>query len=290
MVVTINCDLESLREKLLRLTFVYGYQCGRFVLSSGRTSSYYIDGKQVTMSPDGLAATAAFMIASLRKNKIPADAAGGLTLGADSIAAAVAVLSRNKEGLAPLSCFIVRKEQKGHGTRSRIEGPFYSGIRAVIVDDVLTTGASILSAAKAVEEAGGRVAAGYVLADRMEGGYEAVTAAGYPLEAIITRAELEALQQRLEKRYPLLFASLQQEAVDWRSVPWAETAATDPGLHARLERLTNRLGRIRPDESGKVFSAAAAREVLRAVKAVELLPDGKEEALKILARVEQYPG
>lgn len=97
--------LDELRHKLLLLTFIYSYRCGRFLLSSGRYSSYYIDGKQVTMAPEGLYATAQYILASMQQRRIRADAIGGLTLGADPIAAGVAALSNiwaQKEG-APAS-------------------------------------------------------------------------------------------------------------------------------------------------------------------------------------------
>ena len=156
-----NLTLPELQHRLLLLTYIYSYQSGTFTLSSGRSSNYYIDGKQVTMAPEGLYTTAQYILASLQQRRVHAEAIGGLTLGADPIAAAVAILSeiwskdmKPAATSAPLVSFIVRKETKNHGTRSRIEGPFYHGMRAVIVDDVLTTGASVLNAASAVETAG----------------------------------------------------------------------------------------------------------------------------------------
>lgn len=282
-----TAGLEELKQKLLLLTYIYGYRSGRFVLTSGRESSYYIDGKQVTMSPEGLSCTAAFILSSLQRKRTAVDAVGGLTLGADPIAAAVTALSHDsRHGFSPVSCFIVRKEPKKHGTGARIEGPFFKGIRTVIVDDVLTTGASVLSAAAAVEAAGGVVGAVYLLVDRMEGGVEEIKRAGYTLEAIVTRLELEALQARMETRYPLLSARLQGEGSNWKEMPWDELAPCHPGLYPRLEQLGTKLARIRESGSGnRADLAGAAQGIWRAVKAAALHPRGESEALNLLEKL-----
>lgn len=282
--------LAELQHKLLLLTYIYSYRSGTFTLSSGRSSSYYIDGKQVTMAPEGLCTTAQYILASLQQRRIHAEAIGGLTLGADPIAAAVAVLSeiwsKNVEppaACAPLASFIVRKATKGHGTRSRIEGPFYRGMRTVIVDDVLTTGASALNAAAAVEAAGGSVSSIYVLVDRMEGGREAIEKAGYFLDAAISRDSLEKLEQEVEQLFPALSRSLQAEDVPWDKLPWDELQPDYPALAAGLEELADvvnaakksrRLSRFELQQStGRFFSA---------VKAAVYHPDGETEAQRLV--------
>jgi orotate phosphoribosyltransferase len=285
-----HSTLSELQHKLLLLTYIYSYRCGSFVLSSGRRSSYYIDGKQVTMAPEGLCTTAHYILTSLQQRRVRAEAIGGLTLGADPIAAATAALSelwaKRAEAPAaftPLASFIVRKEAKGHGTRSRIEGPFYPGMRTVIVDDVLTTGASVLNAASAVEEAGGSVGAIYVLVDRMEGGGEAIEKAGYILDAAISRASLEKLQREMERRYPALSSSLQAEEVPWDKLPWDELQPDYPALAAGLKGLSakmvdtwksSRLSRFEIEKTaGRFFSA---------VKAAVYHPVGETEALRLV--------
>ena len=273
--------LEKLKKELLHLTYIHGYQRGPFLLSSGRRSNYYINGKMVTMSREGIYRTARYILASLTQKRYPVEAVGGLTLGADPIAAAVAALSQ-VETENPLSCFIVRKEAKAHGTRSRIEGPFAPGLKTIIVDDVLTSGASVLAAAQAVEAAGGTVSAVYVLVDRMEGGREELERHGYPLEAVMNRRELEALQEEMQQRYPGLFASLQKSPVGWKEVPWSEIAPSHPGLFRRLEQLSQALAaREESREMEEAASQEAARSALELVKAAELHPDG-EEALESL--------
>jgi len=124
----------------------------------------------------------------MRNNNIRADAIGGLTLGADPIATAVAVVSALEE--TPISAFIVRKEVKGHGMQRSIEGyDGKPGARIVVVDDVCTTGDSILKAAERAEEAGYQVVAAFCVVDREEGGTELI-AKRYPFHALFTAKEL----------------------------------------------------------------------------------------------------
>ena len=107
----------DLREELRELVAVRAFTYGNFTLTSGRTSDYYVDGKQVTLDGRGLYLVARFTLEHCRERGI--DAVGGLTLGADPIAAATAALSGDTEH--PLTAFIVRKEVKAHGTGRAIE-------------------------------------------------------------------------------------------------------------------------------------------------------------------------
>jgi orotate phosphoribosyltransferase len=169
-----------IRKKSLRV--------GDFTLSSGKKSNYYLDCRTTTLDPRGALLIARSILQSMRAHNIQAEAIGGLTLGADPIAAAVAVVSE-LEG-RPLPAFIVRKEAKNHGTQRHIEG--YNGqpgSRVVIVDDVCTTGASIIEAAQKAQQAGYQVAAAFCVVDREEGGTEAI-ARMYPFYALFTAKEL----------------------------------------------------------------------------------------------------
>src|SRR5262245_22617116 len=136
---------DIIRRKSLRV--------GDFTLSSGKKSSYYLDCRMTTLDPQGAFLIARLILDRIRELHIHADAIGGLTLGADPIASAVAVVSAI-DG-TPLPAFIVRKETKGHGMQRSIEGyDGKRGSRVIVVDDVCTTGDSILKAAEKVEEAG----------------------------------------------------------------------------------------------------------------------------------------
>ena len=176
------------RERLRDILRARSLRTGEFTLSSGKKSSYYLDCRLTTMHPEGALLIARLILRKIRESNIKADAIGGLTLGADPIVAAVAVVSAI-EG-TPLNAFIVRKEPKAHGMQRFIEGfDAPAGARVVIVDDVCTTGDSILRAAERSEHAGYEVLATFCVVDREEGGSEAIRKK-YPLHALFTAREL----------------------------------------------------------------------------------------------------
>lgn len=156
------------------------------VLTSGRTSHYYIDAKMTTLDPQGSSLVGRLILEVLKEYDI--DAIGGYTLGADPIVSVVAALSAETD--RPLPAFIVRKEPKKHGERKMIEGPFEKGWRVVVVDDVVTTGSSTLKACRAVEDEGGKVALTLTIVDRQEGGRENLEKEGYRFLSLCTRDEL----------------------------------------------------------------------------------------------------
>jgi orotate phosphoribosyltransferase len=159
---------------------------GNFVLSSGKRSNYYLDARVVTLSAAGGALIGRVFCDLLEGTEV--DAVAGLTLGADPIVTAISVISATRA--RPLDGLIVRKQAKGHGAGRRIEGPWRPGLRVAIVDDTLTTGASSLEAARAIEDAGGTVTGVWALIDRQEGAEEAIAAAGYRFETICRAREL----------------------------------------------------------------------------------------------------
>jgi orotate phosphoribosyltransferase len=171
---------DIIRQKSLRI--------GDFTLSSGRKSSYYLDCRMTTLDARGALLIGRLLLRSIRAHNIQADAIGGLTLGADPVATAVAVVSA-LEG-EPLPAFIVRKETKGHGMQRSIEGfDGKKGSRVIVVDDVCTTGDSILKAAERAEESGYEVTAAFCIVDREEGGAEMI-AKRYPFYSLFTAKEL----------------------------------------------------------------------------------------------------
>ncbi len=206
------------RQLLARLFYVYAYRRGRFLLTSGRESSFYLDGKQVIYSGKGLACAARLLLSSLKENDFfgKIDAVGGPSFGAAPLAVATSLLAAG-EGRA-YTGFAVRKEGKEHGTRARINGPFFRGIRTVIVDDVLTTGSSLFQAARTVREEGGRVLGMYVLVDRLEGGREAVEKEGYTLGSLLTRIEIENLDGPVRQCCGSLLEALEASPPCWERV------------------------------------------------------------------------
>ncbi len=171
-------DMDRLRELILEKSFKYGY----FTLSSGKESLYYFDGRLTTLDPEG-AFLVGKQIFSLLKNT-GIDAIGGPTLGADPIVASVAMTS-HLEG-KPIPAFVVRKAAKKHGAQRHIEGNFPEGGTVAIVDDVITTGGSIMRAIEVVEAAGSRVGIVVVVLDRNEGGADELRNKGYKLSALLS--------------------------------------------------------------------------------------------------------
>ncbi|HWE04952.1 MAG TPA: orotate phosphoribosyltransferase [Tepidisphaeraceae bacterium] len=167
--------------KLAKLIEQKSLRRGNFTLASGKTSTYYIDGKLTSMDPEGAAAIAEAIFAEIAN--LPIDAIGGMDMGATPIIGAVA-LQGFRSG-RPLPTFVVRKDVKGHGTMKKIEGPLpATPCNVVIIDDVVTTGGSILSAIDAVTAAGHHVLLAISLLDRHAGAVEALAARGIPYQPL----------------------------------------------------------------------------------------------------------
>jgi len=176
--------LARLRELLQQRSIARG----DFVLASGRRASFYVDARRTTMSGEGLALIGALGLERLAARGWAPQLVGGLTLGADPVAYAIAMTAQGQG--RPLDAFTVRRQAKTHGTARRIEGCFTPGATVVVVEDVITTGQSAREAIAAVEAEGGRVLGVLAVVDREEGGREALAAAGHALEALVSVAEL----------------------------------------------------------------------------------------------------
>lgn len=163
---------------------------GDFILASGRSSSFYIDARMTTMSPEGLTLIGPLFLDSMRNKGWQPDSIGGLTLGADPVSFSISRASVDQPPL--LRAFTVRKQAKTHGTGSLIEGPFQKGDNVVIVEDVITTGKSALQAVEAVRQAGGRVLGVAAIVDRNEGGVETLGVHGLDTLCLTSITELLA--------------------------------------------------------------------------------------------------
>jgi len=174
------------RQMLKELLDTLAFERRPVVLSSGKTSHYYFDGRKVSLHAQG-----AYLIAQIFCDMVQnenVEAVGGLTMGADPIVGALGP-EAYRRGIN-LTLFIVRKEAKKHGTKQQIEGPpLKPGQRVVIVDDVLTTGGSIIQAVQAVREIGCEVVKAIVLVDRQEGGTQALAEMGVRVESVFTAAD-----------------------------------------------------------------------------------------------------
>lgn len=182
-----NKNIKELKERLLALLQKEALKKGSFVLSSGKASTYYLDGRVITMTPEGAFLVASIILELIKEKDI--DAIGGPTLGADPIVGAVAALSYLNK--IPIKTFIVRKAAKGHGTGRQIEGPeLKKNSKVIIVDDVATTGKALIEAKDALDKIGVIASDAIVIVDRKEGASENLAKVGLKLNSIFQIEEL----------------------------------------------------------------------------------------------------
>lgn len=188
-----TADLTTVRKKLLDLFCQLAYQEGDFVLSSGQRSSYYINGKQVTLHPQGGLAIGRILLSLL---PFDTQAVAGLTLGADPIVSAVSVVSAYEN--RPIPALIIRKEAKGHGTKAYIEGPSLpEGALVVVLEDVVTTGQSAMKAVERLRVAGYTVEQVISLIDRQQGGAEFYHSVGLKFDPVFTIQDIQERYREL---------------------------------------------------------------------------------------------
>lgn len=187
--------LKACEDKLLRLLVQHSFQYSAepvFTLASGRKSRYYINCKKTTFLSEAMPLLGQLFFERIKaieqREGEQVAAVGGLTLGADPIAYAIA----HHSALAgePIQAFSVRKEPKGHGTQKWVEGFEQPGARVVIIEDVVTTGASTLKAIEGALHAGFTIVKVLALVDRQEGGREELQKSGSDLESIYTTEDL----------------------------------------------------------------------------------------------------
>ncbi|MGV0027113.1 orotate phosphoribosyltransferase [Phormidesmis priestleyi] len=188
-------ELTDLRERLLDLFCEVAYREGDFLLSSGQRSTYYINGKQITLHPQGGLATGRILLPLISSETV---AVAGLTLGADPIVTATSVVAAY-EGRS-LAALIVRKEAKGHGTQAYIEGPTLpENSPVVVLEDVVTTGQSAMKAVDRLRDAGYQVEEVISLVDRQQGGAEFYQQQGLKFKAVFTIQDLQQHVQKLQQ-------------------------------------------------------------------------------------------
>jgi orotate phosphoribosyltransferase len=185
---------QRLAEIILERSFQYRDD-PPFTLASGKTSNYYFNCKPTTLDPEGMYLIGHILFEMLGDSDVTA--AGGLTLGADPIANALSMISYQKG--KPIKSFVVRKDVKGHGTKSAIEGNVHPGEKVVIIDDVITTGGSTITAIEIAKEAGLVMDRVVALIDREEGGRENIKTHIDRVDAILTRSEIMDLYKKQQK-------------------------------------------------------------------------------------------
>jgi len=179
---------DSEREELTALVRELAVVHERVTLSSGGEADYYVDLRRVTLHH-----RAAPLIGRLLRVLTADwayDAVGGLTLGADPVAAAVLHAAAADPGAAPVDAFVVRKSPKQHGMQRLVEGPNVAGHRVLVVEDTSTTGASVRTAVEAVRGAGAEVVGVVAVVDRDTGARAAIEAEGVPYRALLGLADL----------------------------------------------------------------------------------------------------
>ncbi|MGM0576385.1 MAG: orotate phosphoribosyltransferase [Myxococcota bacterium] len=183
------------RDELLKLLTGLSFQRRRVVLSSGRESDFYVDCKQTLLHPEGMALTGTVLVDTWQEQGLEIDAVGGPTLGADPMTCAFVLQARRRGQGVP--GFFIRKEPKGHGTMSWIEGTrsMEDGARVLVLEDVITTGASSIRAIQRLRDAACDVAGLFCLVDRMEGGREAIEAEGVPVTALYRRTDFPGMSE-----------------------------------------------------------------------------------------------
>jgi orotate phosphoribosyltransferase len=189
--MTISELKERLGELILERSFKYS-ENPPFTLASGRQSNFYFNCKPTTLDPEGMNLIGSIIFDMIKDSSITA--AGGLTLGADPIANALSVISYQKG--KPIKSFIVRKDVKDHGTKSALEGNVKAGDRVLIIDDVITTGGSTITAIEQAHKAGLIVDRVITLIDREEGGRENIQKHVENIQSILTRTEVMAIRAK----------------------------------------------------------------------------------------------
>ncbi len=181
-----NKKKTQAKKQLLEILKKNSFKRKRVVLSSGKSSSFYFDGRISSLMSSGAYLIADILLDMIKDDKI--DAIGGLTLGADPIIGATVALSFKRK--RPINGFIVRKDEKKHGMKKKIEGPaLKKSSRVVIIDDVVTTGSSTIQAIKAIQEIGCKIVRVIAVVDRCDGAKENIAKYKCNLESIFTKAD-----------------------------------------------------------------------------------------------------
>lgn len=181
-------DLGADRERLLAIIRETAVVHGRVTLSSGAEADYYVDLRRITLHHEAAPLVGRVMLDLLDGRALAPDAVGGLTMGADPLAAAM-LHAASAQGRA-LDAFVVRKQGKAHGLQRQVEGPGVEGRDVVAVEDTMTTGGSVMTAVEALRAHGARVLAVAVLVDRDTGARERIEAEGLDYLAVFTKDEL----------------------------------------------------------------------------------------------------
>ena len=175
------------KDRLKRILLENSILRGKFTLASGKESDYYIDARLTTLHPEGVSLVADIFLGEIRRDPLIV-AVGGPNMGADPIVGSLLCASQREN--YPLRGFLVRKQEKGHGTGKLIEGNLKPGDNTAVVEDVVTSGGSVLTAIDAVRNAGALVRKVLVIVDREEGAAQKLGEMGVDFYSIFKISEL----------------------------------------------------------------------------------------------------
>lgn len=179
-------SIDADKRELFRILKAQAFSRGKFILSSGKESSFYLDARLVTLSAAGAYLTARLMLDMIEDDR--PDAIGGPTLGADPMVGAIASLSH--QAGRPVNTFIIRKQPKAHGKQQQIEGPLIKEAGSVvIIDDVATTGKAFVESVEVLQKMNINIKSAICIIDRGEGALEALAKYKVPLKSIFTISE-----------------------------------------------------------------------------------------------------
>ena len=178
--------MNKMSQKLLRIARTTGALLfGEFTLASGKKSTYYFDGRLVTLDPEGSYTVASSILPILRE--CGAEAIAGPTMGADPIIGAITILSHIER--YPIRGLMVRKEPKSHGTKKYVEGKVEPGLKVAVIDDTCTTAQSLFHAIDAIEAEGCQIVKVLTILDRNQGGSIALKRKGYDFQSLLEADE-----------------------------------------------------------------------------------------------------
>jgi len=179
-------SIDQDRSELFQLLKTQAFSKGKFILSSGKESNFYLDARLVTLSAAGAYLTARIMLDMTKDDQL--DAIGGPTLGADPMVGAIASLSHQEK--RPINTFIIRKQPKAHGKQQQVEGPLLKeSASVVIIDDVATTGKAFVESIEVLQKMNIKIKKAICVIDRGEGAAEALAKYNVPLKSIFRISE-----------------------------------------------------------------------------------------------------
>ena len=185
--------MSDKRTRLLQLLNELSLTVGEdFTLSTGQRSDFYFDCKKVTLNGEGLSLMADLMLDKIASLPVIPVSIGGLTMGADFITAAV-IMRAHERGLPTVHGSIVRQSRKAHGTKNKVENRLAEGTPSVVIDDVVTSGSSTLTACEAFEEAGYQIIGVIALVDREAGGLQKISEIYQRVYALFSASEFPKL-------------------------------------------------------------------------------------------------